>query len=722
MFRAVRTKRFYLYTPKWNVNRLIDAIIDFNEVELAKMNKPGLRPAKKIRIPERQYSELLERLIQKVAEIENLVGPTKSEKVKVLPTYSIEEIQDLLKEAEEKLELLKHFPDKMTIEKIRKELEEVKVELSSLEEEIFSSLEPKIKVKVKESQARMFEALNLLDELTGSLEGAVRGLIESFPEIKDPDSYSNQIEELISSIGDKISAFPEDLKRKISIELKELKKRANNLSSKLKMLSELESKREKVEQRILDEIKALSAETLRSLDKFRESLADIGNSILSTPVIISEGLELDKMLSEYARMAKPLIERRKRLEEELARAKELVNRREEEVKRLRKELLDLAVKMKAVIASVRGILLKSKVSEYIYEGKGVSAISGWIPPSLEERFREHMRANLGSLMELKFDEEEEGPIYIRLPSFIAPFKLLTHRMMGYPKAAQIDPTPMVSLLFPIMFGMMFGDIGHGALLLLFGLFLLKSKGQTLRDLGGVLIPAGICSIIFGLLYGEVFLKEIYHPLLFSPIHEPFKMLLVAIVFGLIHLNLAFIANIINKVGEREYLFSILGYGGLITVLMYDLAAYAVYRAKGDVGSAFSNPYMKIAAGLLGITALVMIIEPKLKGHGIFEGMMELFEAMLEGTIGLLANTFSYLRLAGFAIAHASFGIIAESMVGEGGSLVKFLIVSGFMNLFAMGLEGMAAFIQASRLTLYEFMTKFFRGEGRPLKTIDELLA
>ncbi len=722
MFRAVQTKRFYLYTPKWNVNRLIDAIIEFNEVELAKMDKPGLKPGKKIKIPDKQYTEVLEKLKQKLSEIEKFVGSVKFETMDKPSSFSLEEVQELLKEADEKLELFKHFPDERTVEKMKRGLEEVNIELAALEEEVFSSLGPRIKAKVRASQTRIFEALNLLDELMGSLDDTIREMVSLLPELKEPDLFLNKINSLTSEIEERIHMLPTNLTKKLSDEFTELRTKLNTLISTLKKLSQLKSSRQEMQAPMFSELRTTSSEVVKILEKFRDSLADIGNSILSTSVFISEGFALDKMLSEYARIAEPLITKKHKLEEEVSRAEKMARRKEEETKLLRQELLELAKKMHAAMTGIRRLLLKSKISEYIYEGKNVSAISGWIPPSLETKFKKHLEAKLGSLMELKFDEDKRGPIYIHLPSLVAPFRLLTHKMMGYPRAAQLDPTIMVSLLFPIMFGMMFGDIGHGFMLLLFGLLLLRRKGQTLRDLGGVLIPAGICSIIFGLLYGEVFLTEAYHPLLFSPIHEPFKMLLVAIIFGLIHLNLAFIANIINKIGEKEYLSSLLGYGGLITVCMYDLAAYAVYRTGGDVTSAFNDPYMKIAAGLLGITACVIILEPKLKGHSIFEGMMELFEAMLEGTIGLLANTLSYLRLAGFAIAHASFGIIAESMVGEGGSLIKFLMISGSMNLFAMGLEGMAAFIQASRLTLYEFMTKFFRGGGRPLKTIDDLLA
>ena len=141
MFRAVQTKRFYLYTPKWNVNRLIDALIEFNEIELARMDEPRLKPAGRIKISDKQYSEALERLSSGLNEIEKIVGAIKSVEVREPYSFSLEEIDNLLREAHEKIGLLKQFPGKKDIEKIKRELEKVNTQLSTLEEEIFSSLE-----------------------------------------------------------------------------------------------------------------------------------------------------------------------------------------------------------------------------------------------------------------------------------------------------------------------------------------------------------------------------------------------------------------------------------------------------------------------------------------------------------------------------------------------------------------------------------------------------
>ena len=75
-----------------------------------------------------------------------------------------------------------------------------------------------------------------------------------------------------------------------------------------------------------------------------------------------------------------------------------------------------------------------------------------------------------------------------------------------PKYSSYDPTPLIGLFFPVFFGMILGDIGYGAILLLIALFLAKRypPQHLASDLGKVLGVAALYTILFGLLYGELF--------------------------------------------------------------------------------------------------------------------------------------------------------------------------------------------------------------------------
>jgi len=97
--------------------------------------------------------------------------------------------------------------------------------------------------------------------------------------------------------------------------------------------------------------------------------------------------------------------------------------------------------------------------------------------------------------------------------------------------------------------------------------------------------------------------------------------------------------------------------------------------------------------------------------GLFQGLIEAMEAVMV----YLANTFSFLRVAAFALSHAAlcFTIfVLERLVNDlpGGpvwSAAIFLLGTAVI----IGLEGLIVTIQILRLEYYEFFTKFFRGEG-----------
>ena len=82
---------------------------------------------------------------------------------------------------------------------------------------------------------------------------------------------------------------------------------------------------------------------------------------------------------------------------------------------------------------------------------------------------------------------------------------------------------------------------------------------------------------------------------------------------------------------------------------------------------------------------------------------------------------SFLRLAGFAISHATFGVLAHELAEHATSTLGHVMPLIVFNIFAMGLEGMVSFIQALRLTFYELFTKFFSAAGRRFIAIRDLL-
>ncbi|MEE8354289.1 MAG: hypothetical protein V3S09_00545, partial [Candidatus Bathyarchaeia archaeon] len=295
----------------------------------------------------------------------------------------------------------------------------------------------------------------------------------------------------------------------------------------------------------------------------------------------------------------------------------------------------------------------------------------------------------------------------------------------------INPNYIALVMFSFQFGLMYGDIGQGAVFLLLGLYLSKkaTKGMMYR-LGGLMIPMGIAAIIFGFAYDSIFLVEhaisdllhgahivlpFTYPIMPNPIHETTKLMLIIfkialfeIVFGLIlgGINQIKMGNPIGALGEH-------GVGMILFVVgLYQTAMYFISIGMDFMGS-LSSPWFLVALSGMLLSFLEPVIHSVTHGHGI--GM----EAIGEGIAGLLmtfveglANMFSFLRIAAFALAHASLGLAAIALSDALGVAGVGLVI---MNIIALSFEFVSSTVQSLRLLYYEFMGKFFQGEGIPFK-------
>jgi len=165
--------------------------------------------------------------------------------------------------------------------------------------------------------------------------------------------------------------------------------------------------------------------------------------------------------------------------------------------------------------------------------------------------------------------------------------------------------------------------------------------------------------------------------------------------------------------------------------MYAGAVYAILRDNAQIMLVLKDPLFQAMVIPLLVTVLSPIYRSVKEGHGIGLGATEAVETFLESVLALLSNSLSYVRLAAFAVIHEVFGVLAAQLItGQeivsinniGALLSPIALISFiFVNVAVMGLEGMLSFIQATRLTFYEFFTKFYKAAGRQFKRVSELL-
>jgi V/A-type H+-transporting ATPase subunit I len=271
------------------------------------------------------------------------------------------------------------------------------------------------------------------------------------------------------------------------------------------------------------------------------------------------------------------------------------------------------------------------------------------------------------------------------------------------------------LVFSFQFGLMYGDIGQGAIFLIAGIIMSrKFKSGMMSKLGTLFIPMGLFAILFGIGYDSIFLVEgllfNHHQFMPNPIHETttlmkwvFKIAAVEIVFGLV-------LGMINqwKAGHKWGVLGQHGLGMILYVVGLSLSVFEFIRISDFMVVLSYWGFYVMMSGLV-LAMLAPILEAVVGKHFTIEVIGEGVGALLMTFVEGLANLFSFLRIVAFALAHASLAGAALQLSGFMGTIPSLIL----MNLIAMSFEFMSSGVQSLRLLYYEFMSKFYHGEGMP---------
>jgi V/A-type H+-transporting ATPase subunit I len=282
-----------------------------------------------------------------------------------------------------------------------------------------------------------------------------------------------------------------------------------------------------------------------------------------------------------------------------------------------------------------------------------------------------------------------SPMVLRNPMWVRPFELFAN-LLGIPAAEEIDPSRILAIIGPLMFGYMFGDVGHGVVLLTAGL-ILRERIPALA----LLVPGGVSSIIFGFFFGSIFGIETLIPALWlHPLSHPLVILATSLIFGVAVVALGLLLDAVQchwRGEAKEYWVSRLGlamtYAGLIAAFVEPRLLWAV-----PVGAAWFVGGAAIAGSVKNAGAAAM----------------EYGETLLQ----LAVNTISFVRVGAFALAHGGLSAAVIGLSEAAGSVIGTIIVLVLGNALIIALEGLVVSIQTTRLVLFEFFTRFLRVSGR----------
>jgi V/A-type H+-transporting ATPase subunit I len=274
-----------------------------------------------------------------------------------------------------------------------------------------------------------------------------------------------------------------------------------------------------------------------------------------------------------------------------------------------------------------------------------------------------------------------------------------------------------------MYGLMFGDVGHGLLLSLAGLWLMHRKG-SLAQLAPILVICGISAMGFGFLYGAVFGQPLLPVIWLRPMDNIMNLLLFSIAGGVVLLNIGFFTNVVMALRRGHWSSSFLDENGVVGIWLYwALLGTLVALLRGV------QIVPMVWALALGAPALLLLAREPLAnlaagrrpllenswGEYLLLAFFELFVTVL----GYISNSLSFVRLGAFAVAHEGLSQAVYLLAGMGGGFGWVIWIGG--TIFITAFEGFIVGIQAMRLEYYEFFGKFFRGAGQrftPLRLPD----
>jgi len=174
---------------------------------------------------------------------------------------------------------------------------------------------------------------------------------------------------------------------------------------------------------------------------------------------------------------------------------------------------------------------------------------------------------------------DDPPVVQDNGSAAGPFEVLV-QAFGRPKYSEFDPTLLVFLTFPLMFGFMIGDAGYGVLYAAIGYFLYSRYDGAFRELGAVALWAGGFTILFGIYFGiDVFGYHAYQ-LLPGDVHWPvagkglspgdlswgLSFLVASVVFGIIHLNAGHILSFVSTYQHHDFKHAVYEAGSWLLIL------------------------------------------------------------------------------------------------------------------------------------------------------------
>ncbi len=470
---------------------------------------------------------------------------------------------------------------------------------------------------------------------------------------------------------------------------------------------------------------------------------------------------------------------------------EIAHTASEEIIKLDKSLIQLLARKESIAQEWKARILaaweileieKSRTSVrgyFVYTESSVKAW-GWIPEGTQDKLEVLLREMIGSAVNIAFDQpdfaEHDSPTYLSNPSFMKPTEDVVSAY-GTPSKHDLDPTKIMWISFPLIFGLVFADVGQGLLILIIGLAAIRAtrKGDDWGQIMGYvqnggkgLVMMGLFAILGGFLFGSFFGSEtVIEPMWPMFAHyidgevnasRASHMLKLSIEIGVIQISLGIILDIYNKLKHKEwdegvisiaFLWMYLGFINLVFGVSYN-SINSWFSPEGAVnlwlpivgigyGTGNNGVYPVVPIAPLLFTIIAFLAPMILMAVLAFRHGMDGAVHFMESALSMISHTVSYARIFALNTVHVIlsgvfFGftstilVITFPPISIGGLVIipqtfthhgvtiepSMSLVGAAIGSFLVGiLEGLLAFMHTLRLHFVEWFSKFYQAGGTP---------
>ena len=448
---------------------------------------------------------------------------------------------------------------------------------------------------------------------------------------------------------------------------------------------------------------------MANLETVESLIGGAGGEILLVP---DEDLTLREFLNKTEARLQELEERLSELYEGLR------SRSKEELRR---------------IALLRGVLIAENqrlaALARACEAKYVTLIEGWVPDSNIESAVTKLKETIDYVFidTRKPEPSEEPPTRLRNPTALKPFQLVVN-LFATPKYREWDPTPIIAYSFAMFFGLMIADVGYAIGLMLIGRFLLPKllgspQSEGIKQFQKLIYISSGVALVLGLLAGN-YLGDVYLffgiesmalvPGVQQVLQSPITFVVLALMIGLVHVNIAHIIALIKGVKERNT-------GAILTkvgLLALQFGIPFILRTMLNVSLPLPSLIYDASIYVM-VSGIILLVVGTIKQWGGLGTILWLFDIT-----GLLGDIMSYSRLAGVGLATfylgSAFNMLARLFSGlipisgvagvvVGVILAIIILIVGHMINLLLGL--ITGFVHSLRLCFVEFLIKFYEGGG-----------